>query len=137
MLAPAARVRHAASGTAGEGSPFKNRLLARNKVWTVLKSYPTAPMLMRMPLIALYDWASAPYRLLAQGQTAAIRGRLEAWRPAGLRRVLAQRRQIQARRTADWAEVAAVMQPLAGPLAVLSRYRHLSPRTAPSPGGPR
>ena len=120
---PAARVLHHGSASSGEGSPFKNRLLARNKVWTVLKNYPTLPLLGYLPIILAYDLASAPYRLLFQGQTAALAGRLDAW--AGLRGTLARRNAIQARRTAGWAEIRSTMAPLEPPWAVLRRYRHL------------
>ena len=123
--APGARVRHVGSASAGEGSPFKNRLLARNKVWTVVKDYPTLPLLARLPLVLGYDLASAPYRLLVQGQSAALLGRADALR--GLRPVLAQRRAVQARRLAPWAAIRAVMHPLEAPWRVPQRYRHLAP----------
>ncbi len=132
VYAPGARVLHHGSASSGEGSPFKNRLLARNKVWTVIKSYPTWPLAAWWPLVLAYDLASAPYRWIAQGQTAALRGRLDAL--AGLRPVLAQRRRVQARRTAAWSEIAAAMAPLDPPWAVLRRYRHLRGRAAPMRG---
>jgi GT2 family glycosyltransferase len=124
--APAAGVRHHGSASAGEASPFKNRLLARNKVWTVLKCYPLPALLAYGPLILTYDLASIPYRWLLQGQTAALRGRLDAGR--GLRGCLERRRRIQARRTATWADISAAMSPLASPMGVWRRYRHLAGR---------
>jgi GT2 family glycosyltransferase len=131
IYAPDAVVRHVGSASAGEGSAFKNRLLARNKVWTLIRNYPAGPGLRWLPLIILYDLASAPYRLLAQGQSAALIGRLDALR--SLRHALASRRQIQARRTADWAELRAVLSPFEPPWAVLRRYRHLAVRRATDP----
>lgn len=124
--APEARVLHAGSGTSGEGSPFKNRLLARNKVWTLVKDYPAAGLAPRWPLVLAYDLASAPYRLLAQGQGAALRGRWEAL--TDLRPALRRRRAIQGARRASWAQIRAAMEPLATPLGVLRRYRHLEGR---------
>lgn len=121
--APAAVVAHHGSASAGEGSPFKNRLLARNKLWTLTKCYPARPFLARLPLVLAYDLASAPYRLLAQGQTAAARGRLEAL--ANLGEPKRRRRRIQSRRTVAWPELRASMSPLETPWAVLRRYRHL------------
>ncbi len=126
VYAPGARVLHQGSATAVEGSPFKNRLLARNKVWTVLKNYPGGPLLRYGLIVLLYDLASAPYRLLAQGQTAALLGRLEALR--GLRETLRRRRAVQARRTAAWSALASVLSPLEPPWVVLRRYRHLAGR---------
>lgn len=128
VYAPRALVHHVASGTSGEGSAFKNRLLARNKIWTILKNYPRGPLLRRWPLILAYDWASVPYRLLAAGQTSALTGRLAAL--GGLSRALAKRRRIQSRRTATWAETAAVMEGWTVPWRVPARYRHLAGREA-------
>lgn len=128
---PQARVLHHQSASSGEGSPFKNRLLARNKVWTVVKNYPSWALLAWSPLILAYDLASAPYRLVFQGQTAAIAGRVEAWR--GIRRVWAKRRAIQARRRASWRELRSAMEPFDPPWRVLARYRHLSGRAAAGP----
>lgn len=124
--APGARVLHAGSASAGEGSPFKNRLLARNKIWTVVKNYPSRPLLWRWPLVLAYDLASVPFRYLTQQQLAALGGRMAAL--PGLPRVLAQRRRIQSRRRVGWPEIAPAMAPLAAPWAVPARYRHLRPR---------
>lgn len=129
-LAPGARILHVGSGTSGEGSAFKNRLLARNKVWTVLKDYPTGPLLARLPLVVAYDLASVPYRVVVNGQTAALRGRLDALGRIGW--AMRARRRIQAARTAPWSFVAAAMAPLATPWSVARRYRHLRP-AAPRP----
>lgn len=123
VYAPEATILHQGSATSGEGSAFKNRLLARNKVWTVTKSYPARGLARYGPLILAYDLASVPYRVVFSGQGAALRGRIEAL--AGLRRVLGQRRRIQARRRADWPEIQAAMEPIASPLGVMRRYRHL------------
>ncbi len=124
--APAARVLHQGSASSGEGSPFKNRLLARNKVWTLIKDYPTLPLLARLPLVLAYDLGSAPYRLLLQGQSSALLGRLDAL--AGLRAALRKRRRIQARRRAGWPVIRAAMAPVEPPWAIPGRYRHLTPR---------
>ncbi|MCB0217280.1 MAG: glycosyltransferase family 2 protein [Chloroflexi bacterium] len=131
VYAPEARVLHQGSASSGEGSPFKNRLLARNKVWTLVKDYPGRPFLLRLPLILAYDLASAPYRLIVQGQTAAFAGRLAAL--SGLGAALAKRRRIQARRRATWSELRAAMSPLEAPWAVLARYAHLSGRREAGP----
>jgi GT2 family glycosyltransferase len=123
LYAPGARVLHAGSATAGEGSAFKNRLLARNKVWAVVKNYPSPALIARLPLIAAYDLGSAPYRLVVQGQSAAFRGRIDALR--GLRPMLQARRRIQARRLASWSDIAAALAPLEPPWAIPRRYAHL------------
>lgn len=124
VYAPEARARHAGSATAGEGSAFKNRLLARNKVWTVVKDYPAAGLARWGLLVLAYDLLSAPYRLVLSGQTAAIQGRLDGW--SGIVPMLARRRAIQAARRASWHDVRAAMEPAATPLGVMRRYRHLA-----------
>ncbi len=131
VYAPDARVLHHASASSGEGSPFKNRLLARNKVWSVIKNYPFWPLVAWSPLILAYDLASAPYRLLFQGQASALIGRLEAWR--GIGRMWAKRRAIQARRRVAWRPLRSAMEPFDPPWKVLARYRHLSGRKVASP----
>ena len=40
VLQPQARVLHAHSATLGDASPRKRYLLARNKVWLLVKDYP-------------------------------------------------------------------------------------------------
>jgi GT2 family glycosyltransferase len=127
VYAPEAVVAHVGSASAGEGSPFKNRLLARNKVWTLVKCYPARPLVTWLPAILAYDLASAPYRLVAQGQTAALAGRLDALRSLG--EPLRRRRRIQRRRSAPWREIRAAMAPWEPPWAVLRRYRHLTGRS--------
>ncbi len=131
--APDATILHEGSATSGEGSAFKNRLLARNKVWTVAKCYPARGLAFYGPLILAYDLASVPYRFVFAGQSAALRGRFDAL--AGLGGVIVQRRLIQAGRRAEWPALEAAMEPVASPLGVLRRYRHL--RRSAGVVGPR
>ncbi|MCW1968541.1 MAG: glycosyltransferase family 2 protein, partial [Anaerolineae bacterium] len=77
--APQARVLHHTSATSGEGSPFKRRLLGRNKIWMVAKN----ARLRDLPLILFYDALAVGFRLFAQRDTHALRGRIEAWRDLG------------------------------------------------------
>jgi cellulose synthase/poly-beta-1,6-N-acetylglucosamine synthase-like glycosyltransferase len=128
--APGATVSHIGSATSGEGSAFKNWHLGRNKIWLLAKNYPTVPLARRFPLLLLYDLASAPYRLLAEGETAALRGRLAAWLRMGA--VLRQRRRILERRVVEWDAIEPLIEPFASPRRVLARYRHLQR----SSGGP-
>lgn len=131
LYAPAARVLHVHSGTAREGSAFKNFHLGRNKVWTTIKCYPSPQVLYFLPLILFYDLGSLPYSILVRGQLSSLLGRLSAlW---SLPTVLAKRRQIQRRRVVGWNELAPLLHPLESPLALLKRYRHLKSVDA---GGP-
>lgn len=130
VYVPQARVYHVHSGTTGEASPFKNYHLGRNKVWMVVKNYPSPQFWWYLPLILLYDLGAIPYSLLFRGDTAALRGRLSAVRHLGV--ALRKRREIQSRRRTSFADLKAVLSPLEHPLALLRRYRHLN--SIPSAG---
>lgn len=122
---PAARVRHRHSATGGEGSPLKNYLLSRNKVWTVIKNYPAPEILRYLPAIYFYDVGTAPYRLVLKGDLHSLRGRAAA--VTALPRFLEKRRGVQRLMTPAGREHAwRLMQPVASPWAVLDRYRHLA-----------
>ena len=123
LYVPTARVHHVHSGTGQEGSPFKNYLLGRNKVWTIIKNYPSPELFFFLPIILAYDLGSIPYTLLARGDASALRGRLAALRC--LPHFWRKRREVQKRRTIPFAALASQLSPLESPLAVLRRYRHL------------
>lgn len=123
VYVPQARVYHVHSGTTREASPFKNFHLARNKVWMVVKNYPSPQFWLYLPLILLYDLGSIPYSLLARGETAALCGRLAAFRH--LPAVWRKRREIQGRRRVSFEHLRTVLSPLENPVALLRRYEHL------------
>ena len=123
LYAPAARVYHHHSATGGEGSPFKSRLLGRNKVWLIAKNYPAPQVWVNLPLIALYDAASILYALLARRDGSPLAGRIAGLRqlPAALRK----RRTIT--RRVSGPELMRRLEPLEPPWKVLGRYQHLRP----------
>jgi GT2 family glycosyltransferase len=128
VLAPGARVLHFASATSGEGSAFKTRCLARNKLLLLLKNYP-APQLWRYaPGLVLYDLLSLFNSLVAQRTLAGLRGRFAAAPMLG--RALRRRRQVQAARRATSAEIFDSLAPPAWPWQVQRRYQHLRSRAA-------
>ena len=117
MYSPRAVVYHVHSGTGLEGSAFKNRLLGRNKIWTMVKNYPVPQIFLFLPLIAFYDLASAFYSLLKRRDASPLRGRLASL--GVLRQMLRKRREIQRRRTLSefpW------FSPLVDPITMLKRY---------------
>lgn len=128
---PQADVLHIHSATSGEGSPLKNFLLGRNKLWTVAKCYPAPEVWRWLPLIAFYDLASVQYRLLRSGDTSPLRGRL-----AGLRGILKQlpKRSIIQRqvRPGQPERIHDLLAKLEDPLSMLKRYRYLQKRAVPS-----
>lgn len=76
LSVPQARVLHHHSATGGEGSPFKNRLLGRNKVWLIAKNYPAPYLWFNLPLIVGYDVAAVAYALLTREDWSVLAGRL-------------------------------------------------------------
>jgi GT2 family glycosyltransferase len=123
VLAPAARVRHVYSATAGQASPFKQRLLARNRLRLIVRCMPGPLLAECLPRICGYDLLAAAYGLL-RGRQAVALGRLDALRelPA-LRR---QRRSIQASRSASLDALRAWLAPAPPPWATLRTARRLA-----------
>jgi GT2 family glycosyltransferase len=126
VYVPHARVYHIHSATSRDASPFKSYHLARNKIWTIVKNYPSPQFWYYLPLIALYDAAAVVYALLARRDLAALRGRLAALRD--LSDIVRKRQAVQARRRAPFDFLQAAMHPLENPLAVRRRYDHLATR---------
>ncbi len=116
---------HRHSATAVEGSPFKNKLLGRNKVWTILKNYPWPLLLLYLPVILLYDLGSVAIALLVRRDFSPLHGRLQAI--SKLPVIWQKRRKIQQSRTRTLKEMRTLMEPIAAPMQVWQRYHHLVP----------
>ena len=128
LYVPHARVYHVHSATAVEGSPFKNRLLGRNKVWVIAKNYgPAGRLLAYLPLIVLYDLAAVLYALVSRREVSPLQGRLAGLK--GLPRIWRRRRAAQALRRRNRGQPwHCYLSSLIPPWRVPARYRHL--RTA-------
>jgi GT2 family glycosyltransferase len=122
LLAPAARVRHVYSASSGQGSPLKQRLLARNRVRLLVRCLPASLLLRWAPSILAYDLGAAAYGLL-RGQPATFAGRVEALYE--LPELLRQRRVIQRRRKVPAAALARRVEPAAWPWAYPRQQREL------------
>lgn len=122
VVAPQARARHVYSATAGQGSPLKQRLLARNRLRTIIRCVPTPLLLRSLPAIVGYDLLAAGFGLLSR-RPSMLAGRWAALRE--LPALLRQRRDIQARRTAGLAELAAWLEPVPPPWRTLAEQRRL------------
>ena len=118
-----ATVRHEHSRTGREDSPFKSYLLGRNKIWTVMKSYPAGPLLRYLPAMLVYDAGSLPVTVARQRSPAALRGRLAAL--AGLSAMIQARKQIMSSRKASWRELRARLEPVEPPWSIWRRHRRL------------
>lgn len=73
---PAAIARHAYSASAREGSAFKRKLIARNRIWTLARCFPRALLPGNASSILSYDGLAFGYGLLFDRPSAA--GRAEA-----------------------------------------------------------
>ncbi|MFN2201183.1 MAG: glycosyltransferase family 2 protein [Caldilineaceae bacterium] len=123
VLEPSSRVLHAHSATLGDASPRKRFLLARNKIWLLVKNYPGLDLDRYLAFILAYDAMAAAYGVATRADFAALRGRAAAMRM--LPKFLTKRREIQER----WQDVAnwrKVVSPLVPPWSVSRRYAHLS-----------
>lgn len=109
-LAPRARVRHVYSATSGQGSPFKQRLLARNRARVIVRCLPLALWRQHWFAIVRYDLLALAYAVLRR-QSATIAGRIDALRdlPAmlGQRRRLQKRKRVPSKSLAHWLEAPA------------------------------
>jgi GT2 family glycosyltransferase len=110
---PRARVRHVYSATASHGSPFKQRLQARNRVRVLVRCLPAWLWEKHWPAIMRYDLLAIAYGVLRR-QPALIAGRLDAIRdmPAllGQRRRLAQRKRVPGATLERWLEPSATVR---------------------------
>ena len=123
VVAPSAVVRHAHSGSAGEGSPFKTWHLGRNKVWTIAKCYPGAGLWGHLPVVLGYDLMAVPYTVATRRDFAGVRGRLAALRNLGP--ILADRRRLHETYPDGWARTREWMEPVASPADTFARYARL------------
>lgn len=118
--APSARARHV---YAASGSPFKQHLLARNRIRMLVRSVPTPLLWAHWAAILRYDVLALGYATLTR-QPAIAQGRLAALRE--LPALLHERRQIQAQRTASIGELAHWLEPPAAPQATLRLRREIA-----------
>jgi GT2 family glycosyltransferase len=126
LLQPQARVLHDHSATLGHASPRKRFLLARNKLWVIVKNYPNPWFACYFPLLVAYDVMAATYGAAAQRDWVAWQGRLAALRQ--LKRFLRKRREIH-RHWRDVDNWRAGMSPMVAPWQVNRRFAHLAATT--------
>ena len=120
---PQARLHHIYSATGGQNSPFKQWLLARNRVRTIVRCLPGPLLLRLLPQILAYDLLAASYALLRL-QPAILAGRVAAI--AELPRLLHQRRAIQRRRTASIAALSKWLEPAPPPWVTAHEVQQLN-----------
>jgi GT2 family glycosyltransferase len=125
LSVPAAIASHRYSRAAGEGSPLKRRLLARNRLWTMARCLPASAWRRDWMHILAFDALAASHALMTR-DAAAARGRLEG--VAGLLLRMHERRAIQQSATAGTSVVEWLAEPIR-PTELL-RLRRLTKRLA-------
>lgn len=90
--APAAIVRHEHSATGRTGSPLKEYLIGRNRIWSIAQSYPAPELWWWLPMIVGYDAITLAGKSALTRGSAPLRGRLAALR--GLGRSIGKRRRF-------------------------------------------
>lgn len=80
LYVPEAVVEHVHSATTRRGSPFKRRLLSRNKWWAITKNYPFSQLWPYAPVMLLIDFAALVASLIGERNLSALQGRWEALR---------------------------------------------------------
>ena len=123
LSCPHAIVLHVYSATSGQGSPFKQRLLGRNRWRTLLRCLPSALWRRHWASIVCYELA-ALLGLALHGAWSGIAGRFSTLSELPL--LLRQRQAIQARRTASIAAIDAWLAPAPWPWDELQTIRRLT-----------
>jgi GT2 family glycosyltransferase len=122
IVVPQARARHVYSATGGQSSPFKQRLLGRNRLRVLLRCIPRQ-LLFRFGILMLaYDTMAVGYAILTR-QFSIVQGRLQALRELPM--LLRQRHVVQARRTAPVPLVAQWFEEVPVPWKTLRAQREL------------
>ncbi len=137
ILAPAAVVHHAHSGSFGATSAWKRRLLGRNKVRLIARNYPGRALLRNLHWVLLFDALAIAGALVTPNSSgllarlASLAGRLEGL--AALPSLLHERAEIQRRAVVPFELVG--LQPVTSPSTAVARYRHLWARPRRSAAG--
>ncbi|PWH19114.1 MAG: glycosyltransferase family 2 protein [Ardenticatenia bacterium] len=122
LLVPEAVVYHAHSATVGRGSPFKKRLLTRNRLWTIAKDYHFPAIVFFLPLILAFEVGFIVLSLLRR-DVAPVTG---FWQGVtGLPGALRKRTSIQSSRTASFRQLASFMHWFNSPFSTWRLRRDL------------
>lgn len=80
IFVPQARVYHMHGASFGKLSPYKTYLLARNRWWTLRKNLSLPSLVLRLPLIMVFDLVSLLQAARRGHFREAWRGRVDGWR---------------------------------------------------------
>jgi hypothetical protein len=116
---PDAIVYHVGTGTGSMHPKLKSYLLARNKVWLILKNYPLRELLLHLPLILFYEGLAIVYSVLFRHDYSIIRGKFDAL--LDLHKILVKRAELAKRRSAPSAHVFGLFQAPENPYRIYLR----------------
>jgi GT2 family glycosyltransferase len=120
VAVPRAIAAHDYSSSAGEGSPFKRRLLARNRIWTLARTLPEPIWTRDRAAIIAFDLLAAGHGTITLDR-ASLQGRAAGI--AGLPLRLRERTAIHARATVDADTIADWIEPSISPRRLLELRR--------------
>jgi GT2 family glycosyltransferase len=123
LSCPTAHIRHVYSATSGQGSPFKQRLLGRNRWRTLIRCLPPALWWRLWHHILAYELAACA-GLAWNGAWSGIAGRFSNIRDIPV--LLSQRHEIQRRRTVSDRAIEAFLVPAPWPWHELQNIRRLA-----------
>jgi GT2 family glycosyltransferase len=124
----AAVATHDYSASSVEGSAFKRRLLARNRIWTLARCLPEAIWIRDRAAIVTFDLLAAGHGAMNRDR-ASLQGRAAAI--AGLPRRLHERADLHAHATVDPSQISTWIGPAISPRRLLE-LRRLTARLATS-----
>jgi len=128
LAAPGAIAQHDYSSSSVEGSPFKRRLLARNRIWTLARCLPEEIWLRDRASILMFDLLAAGHGTVMRDR-ASLQGRVAAL--AGLPMRLRERTAIHARSSVDSCDIDRWIAPAVSPRKLL-RLRKMTSALAQS-----
>lgn len=102
MYVPAAIVYHHLSATAGLNSPFKEYFANRNKIWLIVKNYPS-PQIYKYGFFIFSAMLAYFFYALLNGNISSMKGKISAL--AGLKRFINKRKLIQQNKTVSFSEL--------------------------------
>jgi GT2 family glycosyltransferase len=119
QFAADAVVFHVHSATTARVPYLKSRLLARNRIWMIIKNYPTRLFLTYLPLLILSEIGALIYLTHSKRLGSSLWGRFEA-----LSQVSSMlRKRFQTPRRVTDKEMITRLQPASSPAKLLSRYQ--------------
>lgn len=102
MYVPTAIVYHHFSATAGTNSPLKEYFSSRNRIWLIIKNYPS-PQIYKYSFFIIFAMFGYFIYALLSGNIYSVKGKISAL--AGLKKNINKRKLIQQNKTVSFSEL--------------------------------